>query len=152
MTSAAVGSHGSAMAAKPRRRHVLWWIYYGWYLLQIIASPVMVVLAATPPTRVLVVQILFELIGVAGYFCFLKFIPFMSRAFWTVYMVIWTGRGVFAASLFARALFAFGGWRGSHENYVSLLGLAGILSSLPTLAALVIYTYRTPGIWQADRA
>jgi hypothetical protein len=131
------------------QRSPFWWVYFAYYVLQYAGVPF--ILATHPPLPMLIFGLLFDLIGVAGLYCFLRSTAFMSRPFWMTYMVVWSCRLLFGAYLFTRALTMFA-WNGSRENYVSVIGLAALALALPMLAALWLYTFRSPAIWAAKPA
>ncbi len=128
------------------KRNLLWWIYFGYYILALVWGAFLQ-LTNSPVRGFTIMSVLFDLVGLLGLYGFLRYKPFASRAFWIVFTLLFLCRMAWVLHLFVQILVTFG-WKGTGENYVTLLGIAGVLLALPALAAFGLYAFRSPEIWE----
>src|SRR6185295_10946354 len=132
-------------ASGRRKRNPLWWVYFGYYVAMLVAGIYMM------PRADLVSALggASTLLDVIGLVCFIGFLlskPILVRAVWAVFTILFFLKVAIAFLLFLRTLVAFP-WTGSREDYITLIGLAGVLLGVPALFAFWRYSFDSPAIW-----
>jgi hypothetical protein len=88
-----------------------------------------------------------DAICMVGLYAYIRQTALFAPAFWGVMLTGLVARMCLSASFFARSLTP---WEAAPEQYEALVGVASLLLSIPMLAALWIYAFRSPHIWRGS--
>jgi hypothetical protein len=139
---------------RPRRRHaVLWWVYlilfvalFGVTLVNHIAEGFFRSFGAALPSGALLSV---DAICIAGLYAYIRSTALFVPAFWRFMLALLLAKIFVAASFLLPGLIP---WESAPEQYVALAGLLTILLTIPMLAALWCYGFKSPHIWRVAAA